>query len=60
MADTFENKVVDRRVVQRYLRKGVVDEKEYEQYLKKLPDVGEQAVPIEAEIEHVDTEPDDE
>ena len=60
MADTFENKVVDRRVVQRYLRKGVVDEKEYEQYLKRLPDVGEQAVPIESEIEHVDTEPADE
>jgi len=60
MADTLENKVVDRRVVQRYLRKGLLDEKDYDQYLKKLPDVSEQAVPIESEIEHVDTDADDE
>ena len=59
MADTLENKVVDRRVVQRYLRKGLLDEKDYEQYLKKLPDVGDRAVPIESEIEHVETDADD-
>jgi len=60
MADTSENKIVDRRVVQRYLRKGQLDEKDYEQYLKKLPDVADQAVPIESEIEHVETDADDE
>ncbi len=60
MADTSENKVVDRRVVQRYLRKGLLDEKDYEQYLKKLPDVGDQAIPVESEIEHVETGKDDE
>jgi len=59
MADTLQNKIIDRRVVSRYLRKGLLDEKEYEQHLKKLPDVSEQAVPIESEIEHVDTSTDD-
>jgi len=60
MADTLENKLVDRRVVQRYLRKGIVDEKDYEQYLKKLRDVGDLAVPVESEIEHVETGKDEE
>jgi hypothetical protein len=59
MADSIENKLVDRRVVQRYMQKGLLDEKAYEQYLKKLPDVSEQAVPVESEIEHVETEQDE-
>jgi hypothetical protein len=59
MADSIENKLVDRRVVQRYVQKGLLDEKAYEQYLKKLPDVSEQAVPVESEIEHVETEQDE-
>ena len=41
-----ENKHVDRRVAQRYLRKGVVDEKDYEKYLKSLPDLADQAVTV--------------
>lgn len=59
MADTLENKVVDRRVVDRYLRKGLLDEKDFEHYLKRLPDVGDRAVPIESEIEHVETDADE-
>jgi hypothetical protein len=59
MADSIENKLVDRRVVQRYIQKGLLDDKSYEQYLKKLPDVSEQAVPVESEIEHVETEQDE-
>jgi hypothetical protein len=59
MADSIENKLVDRRVVQRYIQKGLLDDKAYEQYLKKLPDVSEQAVPVESEIEHVETEPEE-
>lgn len=50
MAD-IENKLVDRRVAHRYVRKGKLDEKEYERYLKTLPDLADQAVPIEASIE---------
>jgi hypothetical protein len=54
MADQFENKQIDKRVVHRYLRKGVVDEKEYDRHTKALPDLAEQAMPIEASIEAED------
>jgi hypothetical protein len=52
MADQPENKTVDKRVAHRYLRKGVVDEKDYDRYLKSLPDLAEEAMPVEASIEH--------
>lgn len=55
----LENKHVDRRVAQRYLRKGIVDEKDYEKYLKSLPDLAEQAVPVEASMTHVEVEGED-
>ncbi len=51
MAETFENKLVDRRVVKRYVRKGIVDEKDYAAWLKSLPDLSEQAVPVEAAMD---------
>lgn len=51
MADQLENRHVDKRVMQRYVRKGVVDEKELERHLKSLPDLAERAVPVEASIE---------
>jgi hypothetical protein len=59
MADTLENKLVDSRVAQRYIRKGQLDAKDYERYLKNLPDVADQAVPVESEVEHVETGEDD-
>lgn len=55
----FENKVVDRRTVARYLRKGIVDEKDYEKYVKSLPDLAEQAMPVEASIEHDELDDED-
>jgi hypothetical protein len=55
MAETLENKLIDQRVVQRYIRKGQLDAKDYERYLKSLPDVADQAVPVESEVEHVET-----
>jgi hypothetical protein len=57
MADQIENKQVDKRVAHRYVRKGVLDEKDYERHLKSLPDLADQAMPIEALMEG---EPDDE
>jgi hypothetical protein len=51
MADQIENKHVDKRVVQRYVRKGIVEEKDLERHMKSLPDLAEQAVPVEASIE---------
>ena len=59
MAETIDNKLVDQRVARRYIRKGQLDEKDYERYLKSLPDVAEQAVPVESEVEHVETDEDE-
>jgi len=35
----FENLKFDRRLVERYLQKGLFSEKEYQSYLKKLPEL---------------------
>ena len=51
MADQIENRHADKRVALRYLRKGIVEEKDFERYLKSLPDLTEQAMPIEALME---------
>jgi hypothetical protein len=51
MAETFENKQIDKRVVHRYLRKGLVDEKEFLAHLKALPDLEEQALAVDAALE---------
>lgn len=55
----IENKLVDRRTAARYLRKGVLDEKDYERHLKSLPDLADQAVPVEAAMEGEDDLEDD-
>jgi hypothetical protein len=51
MADQIENRHIDKRVAHRYLRKGVVDEKDFDRYIKTLPDLAEHAMPIEALME---------
>jgi hypothetical protein len=51
MAETFENKHIDKRVVHRYLRKGVVDEREYAAHLKALPDLEGQALEVDAALD---------
>ena len=56
MADPFENRLVDKRVVQRYIGKGLLAEKDFDQYLKKLPDLTEQATVVESAIEEDDKE----
>jgi hypothetical protein len=52
MSDTIDPKILDKRVAERYMRKGLLDEKDLEQHLKKLPDLAEQALEIESEIEN--------
>ena len=54
MADQPENKLVDKRVASRYVRKGVLDEKDYEKHLKTLPDLADQAMPIEVSMDSDD------
>jgi hypothetical protein len=65
MADPIENKLIDKRVAHRYVRKGLVDEKDYEKYLKSLPDLADQALSVEAamdddDLDDLDDELDDE
>jgi len=61
MAETFETKLIDRRVVKRYVRKGIVDEKEYAAHLKALPDLADQAIPVESAMDgELDDDADDE
>lgn len=51
MAETFETKQIDKRVVTRYLRKGIVDEKDFAAHLKALPDLADQALPVDAALD---------
>ena len=51
MSETLQPKQIDRRVVQRYLRKGIVDEKEYAAWLKALPDLADDALPVESAMD---------
>ena len=56
-----ENKLIDKRVVNRYVRKGIVEDKTYRDLLKDLPDLAEQALPVEASMGHAaDLEDEDE
>ncbi len=45
---------LDRRVVERYLKRGILDEKEYARYLKSLEDLAERAGSVETEFTTVD------
>jgi hypothetical protein len=47
MAETLDARLIDRRTWDRYLRNGQLDEKEYERYLKNLPDVAEKGTTVE-------------
>jgi hypothetical protein len=59
--------VIDVRVADRYVREGVVRKEDYEEYLKKLPDVSDKSCPLlldegvngelEAKLENEDGEP---
>jgi len=51
----FENRLVDKRVAHRYVRKGQLDEKDHEKYLKGLKDLADDAVPVESVMEHVES-----
>ena len=42
---------MDRRVVERYIKKGLLDEKEYQRHLKSLDDLSEKAGSVETAFE---------
>lgn len=51
MPDEIERKLLDKRVAHRYVKKGRLDEKDYEKHIKSLPDLADQAVPIESDLD---------
>jgi hypothetical protein len=59
MSDPFENRQYDKRVALRYVRKGILDEKEWDKHLKSLPDLADKAAPMEASIEGEELDDDD-
>ncbi len=59
MADSIENKLLDKRVAHRYVRKGRLDEKDWEKHVKTLPDLADQAVAVEASMSADDDLDDD-
>lgn len=50
MSDTPDFKLIDKRVAQRHMKTGLIDEKQYEKYLKTLPDVAEKAESVASNI----------
>ena len=46
MAKEFDDKVIDRRVVQRNIKNGVISSKDHERYLKSLEDDADGAVSV--------------
>ena len=53
MADKKEeipSRYLDRRVVERYIKKGLLDEKEYARHLKSLEDLAGKAGEVETEF----------
>ncbi len=45
---------LDRRVVERYIKRGLLDEKEYARHLKSLEDLAEKAGSVETEFTAVE------
>jgi len=51
MADPIDPKMLDKRIVLRFIKKGVFSEKEFEKHLKTLPDLTDKCAAVEATIE---------
>jgi hypothetical protein len=49
MAHEIDPKHLDRRTSPRYLQRGNLDAKEYEKYLKALPDLADKCEPVTSE-----------
>ena len=52
--DELSSKYLDRRAVERYIKKGLLDEKEYARLLKALPDLAEKAEKVETDFSSTD------
>ena len=56
MPENPDPRFIDRRTFDRYLRNGQLDEKEYERYLKNLPDAAEKGANVETVMDESDDE----
>ena len=52
--DVKSPRLFDNRTIERNIRKGLTTRKDYEKYLKSLPDVADKAAPPEAELSDED------
>ena len=59
MADPFDARLYDKRTAARHIRLGLLDEKAYEKYMKSLPDLADQALPVESALDDVDLDEED-
>jgi hypothetical protein len=46
------NLIYDVRVIERNLREGIITKRDYEEYLKKLPDISDKGCPLIIDEEH--------
>jgi hypothetical protein len=47
----IEPKRADKRTAERYIKLGLLDEKEYDKYTKSLPDLADKAAPVEVDLD---------
>ncbi|MBX5482855.1 MAG: hypothetical protein IRZ16_13595 [Myxococcaceae bacterium] len=50
MADTIDLSKLDKRTVDRYIQMGLVNEKDWEKYIKSLPDLSDKCEPISTKM----------
>lgn len=57
MTEKIDMKYLDRRTVERHIKRGKLSAKDYEKWQKALPDLAEQAVPVDVQLESVEIVP---
>ena len=51
MTEAIDPKLLDKRIYKRFVKSGLLTEKDFERHLKSLPDLEEHASRVEATIE---------
>jgi len=57
--EELEARLMDKRTIERNLRTGKVEDKQWEKHLKSLTDVADKAMPVESTMADMDDEDDD-
>lgn len=53
MTDTLDPMKHDKRLIERRIKAGLIDRKDYDKRIDALPDLASQAMPVEATLEAV-------